>query len=230
MRSWLGWAVVADGDFVGRTRASYDAFAAEYAARFDGGMPDKPLDRGLYGAFAEMVRAAGGGPVADVGCGPGYTTAHLRALGLDAFGIDLSPAMVATARRAHPDLRFVEGSMLALDLPDGGLAGLVALYSIIHIPTDRLPDVFAEFHRVLAPGGHLLLAFQVGDELVHRTELLGHAVALDYYRRPPELIAGLLAGAGLELRAQLLREPDGDGVEKLRRAYLLARRPAGTSS
>jgi SAM-dependent methyltransferase len=224
---------VADVDFVGRTRASYDAFAAEYAARFDGGMPDKPLDRGLYAAFAELVRAGGGGPVADVGCGPGYGTAHLRALGLDAFGIDLSPEMVATARRAHPDLRFVEGSMLALDLPDGGLAGLTALYSIIHIPTGRLPEVFAEFHRVLAPGGYLLLAFQVGDgqgdELVHRTELLGHAVSLDYYRRSPELVAGLLAGAGLEPRAQLLREPDDDGVEKLRRAYLLARRPAAAS-
>jgi ubiquinone/menaquinone biosynthesis C-methylase UbiE len=64
--------------------------------------------------------------------------------------------MVAPARRSNPGLRFEEGSMTALDLPDGALGGIVAMYSIIHIPRERLPEVFAEFHRVLAPGGHRL--------------------------------------------------------------------------
>ena len=53
----------------------------------------------------------GGGPVADVGCGPGHVTAHLRDSGLDAFGIDLSPVMIDVARREHPGLRFEVGSM-----------------------------------------------------------------------------------------------------------------------
>jgi len=75
--------------------------------------------------------------------------------------------MVAVARRAHPDLRFDEGSMTALDLADGVLGGIVAWYSIIHTPPQRLPVTFTEFHRVLGPGGHLLLAFQAGDEKVH---------------------------------------------------------------
>ncbi|MGO8887777.1 MAG: class I SAM-dependent methyltransferase [Streptosporangiaceae bacterium] len=43
--------------------------------------------------------------------------------------------------------------MLALDLPDGALGGVLAWYSIIHIPQERLPETFAEFCRVLAPGG-----------------------------------------------------------------------------
>ena len=47
----------------------------------------------------ESVLGAGGGPVADVGCGPGYVTHHLHDAGVDAFGIDLSPEMVALARR-----------------------------------------------------------------------------------------------------------------------------------
>ncbi|MDT7711983.1 MAG: hypothetical protein QOG46_672 [Pseudonocardiales bacterium] len=46
----------------------------------------------------------------------------------------------------------------------GALGGIVAWYSIIHTPPEELPVVFAEFHRVLAPDGHLLLTFQVGDE------------------------------------------------------------------
>jgi SAM-dependent methyltransferase len=81
-------------------------------------------------------------------------------------GIDLSPSMVEVARRAYPGVPFDEGSMSDLDWADGALGGIVAWYSIIHIPPDELPPLFAEFRRVLAPGGYVLLAFQVGDERI----------------------------------------------------------------
>jgi len=61
--------------------------------------------------------------VADVGCGPGHVTAHLHELGVDAFGIDLSPEMVAVARREHPAPRFEVGSMTDLDLPAASMPG-----------------------------------------------------------------------------------------------------------
>lgn len=152
-------------------------------------------------------------------------TAHLHGLGLAASGIDLSPAMVAVARRDHPGLRFEVGSMTALDLPDGGLGGLVAWYSIIHVPDAELPAVLAGFHRVLAPGGHLLLAFQVGDETRHLTEGYGHSLSLDAHRRPPGRVARLLAEAGFDVRTRVVREPDAP--EKVPQAYLLARVDAG---
>jgi ubiquinone/menaquinone biosynthesis C-methylase UbiE len=135
--------------------------------------------------------------------------------------------MVAVARQAHPELRFDVGSMLGLHQPDGTLGGILAWYSIIHIPQGRLPDVFTEFHRVLAPGGHVLLAFQVGDEPLHLTEALGHKVSLDFHRRQPEYVAGLLTQAGLDVRARLVREPDdgGDFTERTPQAFLLARKP-----
>jgi SAM-dependent methyltransferase len=222
-----------ESDFLRTTRASYDAIAADYAERFGGELPDNPLDRAMLAGFAEVVRAAGAGEVADLGCGPGIMTAHLHALGLGAFGVDLSPAMVALARRTHPGLRFDEGTMTALDLADGSLGGITALYSVIHVPQERLPEVFAEFHRVLAPGGHALLAFQVGgdplgDEPMHLAERFGHPISLDYYWRQPDRVAELLAQAGLPVRARLLREPDiyGDFAETRQRAYLLARKPA----
>jgi SAM-dependent methyltransferase len=207
--------------FVHAARIAYDRIAADYAENFSVELRDKPLDRALLTAFAELVRSGGGGPVADIGSGPGHVTAQLRALGLDVFGIDVSPEMLAQARAAYPELRFDEGSMTGLDLPDGGLAGITALYSTIHIPTERLPEVFGEFRRVLAPGGHLLLAFQVGDdERRHRTEAFGHPISLHYYLRRPEAVAELLAGAGLPVLARLHREP-GEG-ETAPRAYLLA--------
>ena len=121
------------------------------------------------------------------------------------------------------------GSLLALDLEDGALGGIVAWYSIIHIPDERLPGVFADFHRVLAPGGYLQLAFQVGDDLDHWTEAGGHPVSLDFHRRQPERVAALLGEAGFVLRARMVREPDEDGdfPEDTPQGFLLARKPAG---
>jgi SAM-dependent methyltransferase len=203
------------------TRAAYDTVAADYADLLATGLDAKPLDRAMLAAFAELVLADGGAPVADLGCGPGRVAAHLHTLGVDAFGIDLSPAMVAEARRRHPGLRFEEGSLAALDLADGAVGGIVAWYSIIHTPPAHLPAVLAEFHRVLAPGGHVLLAFQAGDERVHLEEAYGHAVSLDAYRLLPDSLVVLLRTAGLVTDARLLREPQAP--ETVPQAYLLGR-------
>jgi SAM-dependent methyltransferase len=83
------------------TRVAYDTVAVDYAEVLRTELERKPLDRAMLGTFAELVQASGGGPVADLGSGPGRVTAYLHALGLSAFGIDLSPGMVAVARQAH---------------------------------------------------------------------------------------------------------------------------------
>jgi SAM-dependent methyltransferase len=204
------------------TRAAYDTVAVDYAALLHTELAGKPLDRALLGAFAELVKATGNALVADLGCGPGRVTAYLSSLGLTTFGVDLSPAMVAVSRRAHPDLRFDEGSMSALDLADSALGGIVAWYSIIHTPPEQLHAVFAEFHRVLAPGGYLLLAFQAGDAVVHLEHAYGHAVSLDAYRLSPDVVSELLRKSGVLVNARLLRE--ADETEKTEQAYLLARK------
>ena len=91
------------------TRNSYDADADGYAGKVQGLLETSPYLRASLALFADLVRDAGAGPVADIGCGPGYVTRHLRDIGVDAFGIDLSPEMVAIARRDHPDVRFAGG-------------------------------------------------------------------------------------------------------------------------
>jgi SAM-dependent methyltransferase len=111
---------------VAATRAAYDTVAADHADLLADGLAAKPLDRAMLATFAELVLADGGAPVADLGCGPGRVTAHRNSLGVPAFGVDLSPAMVAEARRRHPALRFEEGSPAALDLADGSVGGIVA--------------------------------------------------------------------------------------------------------
>ncbi len=219
-------------DFQRTTRDSYDAIAPAYAEFSRGELAAKPLERGVLAVFAELAAAGGGGlPVADVGCGTGRVTAHLSELGLgvDVFGIDLSPQMLAVARQEHPGLRFEEGSMLALGLPDASLGGLLAWYSTIHVPDEELPRAFAEFHRVLAPGAPVQLGFQVGDEPLRMTEALGEEVSLVFHRRQPERVAALLRAAGLEVRAVVRKERDTEGPfpERTPQGFVLARRPQG---
>ena len=212
--------------YLAAIRESYDTVAADYAERYGNALTSMPLTRAMLGAFAELVQAAGTRPVADLGCGPGHVAAHLNALGVPVFGVDLSPKMVEVARQRYPDLRFHEGSMTALDLKDGELGGIVAWYSTHHTPTEQLPTVFAEFHRTLAPGGHLLLGTHVGDERLHFQEAYGHRVSFGAYLLPPDRLTQLLADTGLIVGARLLEEP-GEG-QKRPHACLLARK-AGPS-
>ncbi|MFE7975259.1 class I SAM-dependent DNA methyltransferase [Streptomyces shenzhenensis] len=213
-------------DFLQATRSAYDTIARDYTAHVPDGLGESPLDVAQLTAFAELVRANGPAPVADLGSGPGYVTARLHALGVPVFGIDVSPRMVALARAAHPGIRFHVGSMTRLDLPDETLGGALALYSTIHVPDDHLPAVFTEVHRTLVPGGHVLLGFQSGeaDGRTRLTERYGHEISLDYHWRTPETVCGLLTAAGLEPRARLVREPEAE--QKLPRAFVLARKPA----
>jgi SAM-dependent methyltransferase len=205
------------------TRASYDTVAVDYDRLLRDQLANMPFDRAMLGVFAERVLESGGGLVGDLGCGPGRVTTHLDKLGLDVFGVDLSPGMVAVARRTYPALRFDVGSMTGLDLEDGSLAGAVAWYSTVHTPPGELPVVFAEFQRVLAPGGHLLMAFKVGDGCVHLDHAYGHDLSLDVYRFPPEQISELLGSAGFVEVARLVRAAD-EKHEATAQAYLLARR------
>ncbi|MCX4882775.1 class I SAM-dependent methyltransferase [Streptomyces sp. NBC_00847] len=212
-----------DTDFLTATRTFYDAVADDYADHFGDGLTHRPLDRALLAAYAELVGS--GGPVADLGCGPGRTTAYLASLGLRVFGLDLSEGMLSIARRENPGLRFEQGSMLDLGHADGSLAGVVSYYSSIHTPVDRLPSLFAEFHRVLSPGGHLLLAFQAGDVPRRHDNPWGHPVSLDFQRRRPEHMADLLTEAGFALLSRTVREADEELAEPVPQACLIARKP-----
>lgn len=210
--------IAAEG-WLADTRASYDTVAADYADVVRGFLAGAPYDRAILALFAEL---AGDGPVLDAGCGPGHVTAYLNGLGADAFGLDLSPGMIEVARRDHPVLRFAVGSMTALGLAGASVAGVIAWYSLIHVPDDEIAVVLAEFRRVLRPGGVVLLGFHDGDGSRLKTEGYGgHPMKVHVHRRRPERVAAWLDEAGFTVEAQLLQPAH---------AALFARsRPASTS-
>ncbi|MFG1809623.1 class I SAM-dependent methyltransferase [Streptomyces sp. NPDC049040] len=212
-----------EDDSLKSTREAYDAVATVYADRFADSLRDEPLERAFLGAFAEVSRTSGGGRVADLGCGPGHVTAYLARLGLDVAGVDASPAMIGLARQAYPDLRFEVGSMAALAFGDGVLGGALSRWSIIHTPPQEVPAILSEFHRVLAPGGHLLLALWAGDDPTMPTPVFDHAVA-PAYRWSPDHLAAMLREAGLAEVARLVSEPKPTDRRQFRSIHLLARK------
>jgi SAM-dependent methyltransferase len=198
-------------DWLTDTRDSYDTVAVSYAEHTRDLLDELPHVRAALRLFAEETD----GPVADVGCGPGLVTAHLHALGADVFGVDLSPAMIELARRTHPGLRFEVGSMTEpLGTP---VAGILAWWSLIHVPDELVPVVFGHFREALPPNGLLMLGFHVGDDTRVKTQGYGgHPMRVHVHLRRPERVAEWLLAAEFTVEAQWLLGTD--------QAILFARR------
>ena len=214
-------------DLTDSIRDNYDRVADEYARRIYAELQHKPLDRRLLDRFAAAT--AGRGEVCDFGCGPGHVARYLHDAGARATGLDLSPAMLDQARRLNPGMTFRQGNMLALDLPDNSFAGIAAFYAIVNLPESELPAVFREMHRVLQPGGLLLLAFHIGDEIRNVTAMWERPVSMDFYYFQPAVIRRLLESAGLQIDEIVERDPYPEDEHQSRRAYIFATKPATTA-
>jgi SAM-dependent methyltransferase len=207
------------------TNLTYDVVAGDYAERFAEELAYKPFDRDLLSRFSESVRSGPSQdrPVCDLGCGPGHIGAFVAALGIDVEGIDLSPGMVDRARRSFPHLRFRQGDMAALELPDGALAGIVCFYALIHLPRVKTAGALQEMHRCLSPGGELLVAVHGGQGSLHATQMLGHPVSLHATLFTLAELTGLLEQAGFTVREAHERSPEEQEVAT-QRLYVWATR------
>jgi ubiquinone/menaquinone biosynthesis C-methylase UbiE len=209
-------------------RSFYEAAARRYV-QFTGteisSATEGPVDRSLLSAFVELVKMTGLICVADVGCGPGRAAAFLATGGLEVVGVDLAPAMLEIARRAHPAIRFEEGCLDALPFDDSSLGGAVCWYSIIYTPPRQLGSAFAELERVLDAGGYLLIAFQAGrGETVQQGKTLGLGNSITAYRHSVNGITRALADARFRVYLTATREPELEH-ESSAQAFVIARSP-----
>ena len=220
-----GVDVLADGPAArdARVVAAYDAVATAYADDLLDELDRKPFDRWLLERVAAL---AAGGPVADVGCGPGQVAAHLALAGADVTGIDLSPGMVEEARRRFPELPFEVGDLTALAADRW--AAIAAWYSLVHLAPQELRGAVDALARALRPGGWLAFALHEGDGGTHLREWQGQDVDLDFsFHRRDDVLAAVSASE-LEDVEWYLRGPSSPTEAPTTRLYVLGRRP-GTS-
>ena len=203
-------------------QSSYDAVAARYGEEFLNEQDHKPLDRFALGRLIELVGEPG--PICDLGCGPGQIARYLKAYGApDVLGIDLSPEMIAVARRLAPDIPFHQADMRALPFPDASWGGIAAFYSLIHIPRPQMVACLEELRRVLRPSGALLLTFHIGVHDAHVNEWWGKPVSLDFEFFQREEMETWLQAAGFQVIETIERSPYANVEHQSRRAYIFAR-------
>ncbi len=203
---------------------AYDTVAADYAAYLPDTRAEAPIDLAMVDAFAAAVSSDAGGRVLDAGCGAGRMARHLADRGCLVEGVDLSPGMVAMARRDHPHLDFVVGSLSDLPYAADHFAGVMLWYSIIHTPPAGQPRIFAEAARVLRPGGHLLVGFQSGAgtrDVSAAYRRFGHEVVLERHLHTADQVAKEMTAVGLREVSRLVRRAQGN--ERDDQAVLLAR-------
>ncbi|MGJ5748983.1 class I SAM-dependent methyltransferase [Streptomyces puniciscabiei] len=161
----------------------------------------------VFSRLAEVSGAASGDRVLDVGCGTGCLTRHMAArvgpdgavTGVDPSSPVLDHARTRTRRPGSAPCDYREGVAEALDLPDGSFDTGVTSLMLHHLPDELRPTVLREMHRVLRPGGRLLVVefrppkTRIGRLLVHGG--VGHAMA--HHRA--DLLDTLVTGAGFEL-------------------------------
>lgn len=219
-------AVIAQGADLrdANVRSSYDAVATAYADHLGDELRDLPFETWLLDRVAAH---AGGQPVVEVGSGPGHITGYLAEQGADATGIDLSPAMVAEARRRFPGASFAVGDLRRLIRPatGPGWAAVLGWYSLIHLAGSELPEAVAALARPLAPGGWLVLALHAGAEIRHADEWFGREIDLDFVLHEPASVAGMVEAAGLVDIEWYRRGPVTARGETSERLYVVGRKP-----
>ena len=185
---------------------TYDKIAANYAARYMDELDHKPLDRLLLRDFAAENK--GKGTILDIGCGPGQTTKFLSDEGCtDIIGTDLSPVMIAEAKRINPQLNFEVADALRLQYNTNSFAAAVAFYAIVNLDYPVIKTAFNEINRVLKAGAPFLFSFHSGDEIVHLDELLEEKVNIDFYFLNVDAILSLLKETCFTVTDTLVRYP-----------------------
>jgi SAM-dependent methyltransferase len=187
-------------------RNGYEAAAESYLA-------DRPRTAGDVAVLEHLAsRLPAGGAVLDLGCGAGVpVTQLLGQAGYDVVGLDLSLTQLRLARE-NVSAPLAQGDMSALPFRAGLFDGVVAYYSIIHVPREEHATIAHEIRRVLAAGGHGLLVLGTHDLPADHDEDSWFGVPMYWSHYDAETNLRLLSDAGLSVQwSDVVTDPMGHG-------------------
>ncbi|WP_249137174.1 class I SAM-dependent methyltransferase [Bradyrhizobium tropiciagri] len=124
----------------------------------------------------------------DAGCGTGTLSRLLAARGCDVTGVDASPEMIAAARSRLADptaerLTFRQIPTIAnLPFADRSFDGVLCASVLEYVP--EVAQCLAQIHRVLRPGGVLLVSIPNRGSLLRQSYKLAHAASVRVSARP----------------------------------------------
>ncbi|WP_232342985.1 class I SAM-dependent methyltransferase [Halosimplex litoreum] len=133
----------------------------------------------------------------------------------DALGVDLSDEQLALARERAPAATLARGDLTRLPVADDAVDAVTALHSVIHVPREHHGRAFAEFARVLRPGGHLLLTTGVGEWEGENDDWLDSGAAMQWSFHGRERSLELLDSAGFDVTEEAVRDDELGGGEWL---------------
>lgn len=199
-------------------RSSYDRIADDYLAS----VLALAVDHRIAWTKRLLTRLTSSSRVLEIGCGAGLPVgALILENDHQLTGIDLSPRQIELATRNLSRGTFQVGNATEATFPDESFDAIVMLYTIGHIPRERLPKLLADFSRWLVPGGQLLITLTMSDSDSWVEEnFLGLGVISWTNGYPPDTVTGFLEAAGFVAREQETL-PDADGGSWL---WMLAER------
>jgi len=114
------------------------------------------------GKVEKFLSLLDGKRILDAGCGFGKYSKFFIEKGFEPIGIDLADDLLKIARRDVPTGKFEKVDITSLPYDDNSFEGVVAMFSLQHVPTKLLQKTIQGFWCVLKPSGILLIGVQEG--------------------------------------------------------------------
>jgi cyclopropane fatty-acyl-phospholipid synthase-like methyltransferase len=203
--------------------AGYDAVGTEYFNFYRSEIPDKVTN--YVDQFASKLQV--GGSVLELGCGNGLPVAATLAQQFRVTGVDVSEKQIESARRNVPNAEFTVSDMAKLDYPSATFTGVIALYSIIHLPRELHAALFESIYSWLEPGGVFLATFgSTESEIWIEDDWFGAPMYWSGYS--PDRTKEMIKKSGFVIesaRIEVIRGLEKTEDEPERHLWVVARKP-----
>jgi SAM-dependent methyltransferase len=167
-----------------------------------------------------LARLPAGAAVLDLGCGNGLPVSRALADRFEVLGVDLSPVQIERARRLVPRARFEVADMTELRMPAASFDGVVATYSLIHVPLEDQPRLLRRIRGWLRPGGVFLATVGAEAWTGSEDDWLGSGARMWWSHADEATYLRWLAEAGFTILERTF-VPEGAGGH----VFVLAERP-----